>query len=361
MTKTQKDIAKRLHLSVTTVSKALANHPDISEKTQERVSQTAKKMNYRVNRIARSLVQQKTNTIGVIVPEVYELFYVDILNGIESVTRAGHYSLLLANAENNPETEIRSIQMLLENRIDGLLICPTEKEEQYLSLLKATRIPFVFFKNSPGSLQCDTVRIDRESGAYRSVRHLIERGYEEVVFFYTLSHLTESRNSVEGCRRAFRESGIPMERLRLIDCPKGIESFHRKAMEEITYSGRRIGIFAWNDEMAVGVYRAIIEKGLVIPDQVGLVGFDDIQIASFLPKALTTVRYPKFEMGKKAAEMLIRRIESTGGGPRAIKGGESSAPEAGPGERGLKANHGGESDGHEHVVLDLELVQRETT
>jgi len=328
---TQKDIARRLHVSVMTVSKALADHPDIAEKTREQVAAAAREMNYRVNRIARSLVQRKTHTIGVIVPDVSELFYAEVLNGIESVTREKKYGLLLANSDNDPDIEIRSIHTLLETRVDGLLVCPTERDNRFFAALKTAAVPFVFFNNTPEGLRCDTVRVDRGEGAYQSVRYLIRRGYEEIFFFYTFEHMSESRNSVEGCRRAVQESGMAAERLRLVLCPeRKLDLFHQAAAEEIEYRRRRIGIFAWDDEMAVGIYRAVVEKGLAIPDPVGLVGFDDIRIGRYLPKALTTVHYPKFEMGKAGAEMLIRRIEM------------------------------GEPRDPEHVVLDLNLVPRET-
>jgi LacI family transcriptional regulator len=328
---TQKDIAERLQLSVMTVSKALANHPDIAEKTREQVIQTAKEMNYHLNRVARSLVQRKTRTIGVIVPDVSELFYAEVLNGIESVTRSADYNFLLANSDNDPVIEKKSIRTLLETRVDGLLLCPTEKNDLSTILPKSATVPIVLFNNASEGLSCDTVRVDRGAGAHQSVRYLIRKGYEEIYFFQTFAHMSESRNSVEGCRRAFRESGLPMERLKIVLCPeRRLEVFHLKTREEIEYRGRRIGIFAWDDEMAVGIYRAVIEKGLAVPDPVGLVGFDDIRIARYLPKALTTVHYPKFEMGRIGAEMLIRRIES------------------------------GESRDPEHVVLDLKLVPRET-
>lgn len=332
MPTTQKDIARRLNVSVMTVSKALTNHPDVSDSTRALVRKTASEMNYRVNVVARSLVQRRTNTIGIIVPDVSELFYAEVLNGIESVTRANNYNLLLANTDNNPEIERQSLQTLLENRVDGLLFCPTEKDDHYTALLKSINIPYVLFNNAPEGLACDTIRVDREVGAFQSMRYLIGQGYETFYFFYTFAHMSESRHSLEGCRRAFTESGLTLEKLHLIHCQEHtLELFYQKARETIFPNrDQRIGIFVWDDEMAVGVYRAISEKGLDIPAQVGIIGFDDIKIARFLPKALTTVHYPKFEMGKVGAEMLIRRMQSK------VK----TKPE--------------------NVVLDLELVQRET-
>jgi LacI family transcriptional regulator len=356
VTVTQKDIAKRLGVSTMTVSKALAGHPDVSPKTRERVLEVAREMHYRVNRVARSLVRRSTRTIGVIVPDVSEFFYTEILNGIESATRAENYNLLLANSDNDPDIEVHSLQTLLENRIDGLLFCPSEKNNAYTSVLKTTSVPFVVFNNTPEGLDCDTIRVDRGHGAYLSVSHLLDRGYGEILFFYTFAHMSESRNSLEGCRRAARERGIPPERMRLVECPtRNLEEFHDRALTEIRFSGTRIGVFVWDDEMAAGVYRAVTELSLSIPDQVGLAGFDDIRIARYFPKALTTVHYPKYEMGRLGAEMLIRRIVSRS----LARGGAAAGP--GAGTPAASADREGVTERSEHVVLGLELVHRETT
>ena len=245
-----------------TVSKALANHPDVAEKTREQVIHTAKEMNYRVNRIARSLVQRKTNTIGVIVPDVSELFYAEILNGIESVTRSANYSLLLANTDNDPDIERKSIQILLETRIDGLLFCPTEKNDLSAIFPKASAVPIVLFNNSSEGMSCDTVRVDRGAGAYQSVElSPPERLRGDLLLSYVraLVRKPEQRRGLHQGVSGIRTSHGAPETGAL--SRKETRAFPSKGRRGNRVSAERIGIFAWDDEMAVGIYRASHRKG----------------------------------------------------------------------------------------------------
>ncbi len=311
MSVTQKDIADKLNVSVMTVSKALKGHPDISETMRERVKKTARDMNYTVNLLARSLVQQRTHTIGVIVPDISESFYVEILHGIESIARQNDYTILLANSDNNPELEQKALQTLLAKRVDGLLFAPTELNNSYIESLKNLSTPFVLFNSSPAQLDCDSISVDRGLGARLCVQHLLLQGYKEIYFFYTFEHMEQTRYSIDGCRQEFEKKKTRLTQLKLVHChDHDMADFYRQALEQVDYHGKKIGIMAWDDEMAVGIYRAMTEKGMRIPDQVGIVGFDDIKISRYLPRALTTIFYPKYEMGQKGAERLIRKITS---------------------------------------------------
>ncbi|MBN1997271.1 LacI family DNA-binding transcriptional regulator [candidate division KSB1 bacterium] len=309
MSVTQKDIARKLNVSVMTVSKALRGHPDISEKMRKRVEKTAREMNYTVNVLARSLVQKRTNTIGVVVPDISESFYAEIIHGIEAVARQNDYNILLANSDNNPDLERKAIQTLLEKRIDGLLLAPTELDNSYVQTLQTMSTPFVLLNSTPSQLDCDSISVDRGFGARLSIDHLIQQGYQEIYYFYTFQHMEQTRQSIKVCLETFKNHKMPGSQLYLIHCSRhDMDEFYSRAKELICDIGKRIGIFAWDDEMAMGIYRAVTEKNMQIPEQIGIIGFDDIKISQYLPHALTTVHYPKYEMGKKGAERLIKKI-----------------------------------------------------
>ena len=308
---TQKDIAQRLNLSIMTVSRALKGHPDINKDTRKLVLKTAREMNYTVNMVARSLVQKRTQSIGVLVPDISEPFFAEIVRGVEAVARENQYNILLADSDNDDQLELKALQTLLEKRVDGLIIGPTEKSKKYIGLLKNLSIPYVLINSNPVNLECDTIAIDRAYGARLAMGHLVECGYKQLYYMYSFRHMEQSRASIQGCYEALDVYGYPHNKLELLFCETHeLETYYRKTMDNIRYSDQRIGIFVWDDEMAVGVYRALTEKGYDIPGQVGIVGFDDIKISQYLPKSLTTIRYPKYETGERAAERLMQCLAS---------------------------------------------------
>jgi LacI family transcriptional regulator len=309
---TQKDIARRLGVSVMTVSKALTGHPDISERTRERVERAARRMRYTVNVLARSLVQRRTRTVGVVVPDIAEPFYAEMIRAIEAVLRGHGYDLLLADSDNDPETETHAVRTLVEKRVDGCLLGPTERAKGSVDLLRGAGVPFVLV-NAPASFpDCDAIAIDRADGARQSIRHLLASGYEDLYYLHTFPHLEQAREALRGCREAMEECGRPKDELRLVACPDhSLESFHFATREQVRDRGQRIGLFVWDDETAVGVLRAVSERGWDVPSKVGVVGFDDVRISRFLPKALTTVSYPKAEMGRLAADRLVELMGAT--------------------------------------------------
>ena len=303
---TQKDIARRLGVSVMTVSKALTGHPDISEATRERVVAAARDMRYTVNVLARSLVQRRTRTIGVVVPDISEPFYAEMIRAIEACLRGHGYDLLLADSANDPETELHAVTTLVEKRVDGCLLGPTARAEGAVDLLRQAGVAFVLV-NAPTSFRdCDAIGIDRAEGARQSVRHLIACGYEDLYYLHTFPNLEQSREAIRGCHEAVKAAGRPRPELHLVACADHrLETFHAAVKQHVPDRGRRIGLFVFDDEMAVGVLRAVAEKGWDVPSKVGVVGFDDVRISRYLPKALTTVSHPKAEMGRRAADRLI--------------------------------------------------------
>ena len=309
MSTTLKDIAKKAGVSIYTVSRALNNKPDISKKTKDSILKIAKELKYTPNIIARSLVQKKTDTLGVLLPNIMDSFYAEVLSGIERVARIKKYNILFCNTDHNTVIEHKSIRMLLEKRVDGILISPTEKDEQYIKLLSETNIPFVLLKTRTDLIKCDNVSVDVTQGAYLAVNHLIKKGYKKIFHIYSHVQNLDSKERIEGCIKAFKKNRITLDRLEMIYAERKLNVFYEITKKKINYEGEKIGIFVFDDEMALSVCKAISEKGFKIPEQVGIVGYDNVKYSPYFSKSLTTVHYPKYEMGFKGAELLIKRIK----------------------------------------------------
>ena len=310
MAVTLKDIASKLGLSIMTVSRALNDHPDINDKTKQLVLKAAKELHYTPNIIARNLVRKRSNTLGILIYDLMDTFYIELLNGAEEVLRKNNYNILLCNSHNDPELEYKSIRTLLENRVAGIIICPTEKNNQNFKILKNSGIPCVFINFPSDSFECNYVSNDESHGAYLAINYLINKGYEKIYYIYSNTHTVGCRRRIEGCKKAFKENNLSLNELGMLYCERKVDMFYDITMKEINYRGKRIGIHVWDDQMTVGVYKAIIDKGLKIPEEVGLVGCDDIESSKYLPIPLTTLHSSPYNIGKKTAEVIIKRIKS---------------------------------------------------
>lgn len=237
-------------------------------------------------------------------------FFAEILNGIENLSRKNNYNILLCNANYNPDIELQSIKMLLEKRIDGLLICPTQKNNKYVDLLKTIDIPFVLLNRRTNLIKCDYVVNDYICGAYIAINYLVKKGYSDIYFIYSNKQTSTCNERIKGCRKAIRKNKIPLKKLKLFYCERNIDTFYDFTLNNVKYNGERIGIFVWDDDMSIGVYKAIVEMGLRIPENVGLIGYDNIKISKYFPISLTTINNPSYEIGIKATELLINKIES---------------------------------------------------
>ncbi len=293
-----------------TISRALNNKPNVKEKTKDIILKVAEELNYTPNAIARSLIKKKTNTLGVVLFDISDTFFAEILNGIEKVSRKNNYNILLCNANYDPDIELQSIKILLEKRIDGLLICPTQKNNKYVDLLKTMDIPFVLLNRRTNLIKCDYVVNDYIYGAYIAINYLIKKEYKDIYFIYSNKQTSTCNERIRGCKKAFIENKISLKKLKLFYCERNIDSFYDFTLNNVKYSGERIGIFVWNDNMSFGAYRAIVEMGLRIPEDVGLIGYDNIKISKYFPKPLTTINNPSYEIGIKATKLLISKIES---------------------------------------------------
>lgn len=309
---TIKDIARELGISPSTVSRALKDHPDISAETKKRVNELARKLNYQPNIVALSLRQSKTNTIGVIIPEIVHFFFSTVISGIESVAYEAGYNVILAQSNESAEREATDLRALFNSRVDGMLISISRETKNYehIESILAKEVPIVFFDRMYSNPNTSKVIVDDYVGAREAVLHLIQQGCKRIAHLESAPGLAIAEDRKRGYMDALSENGLPADESMIIICPTGSLEEGRNATDKLFASGQSPdAIFANNDMLAMGAMQAIKQKGMNIPNDVAVVGFSNWFFSALMDPPLSSVDQPGFEMGQEAAKLLIRQIE----------------------------------------------------
>ncbi len=306
------DIAKKLKISASTVSRALNEHPDIKEETRNQVKKLAKKLNYSPNPIARSLKSNKTNVIGVIVPEIEHDFFSSAISGIEEVAYHSGYTILVCQSNESYEREVVNTNALMHQRVAGLIVSISQstKNGNHFKELINRGIPIVFFDRVCNDISANKVVIDDAKSAFDAVTHLIERGRKKIAHLAGPKDLKICELRLKGYKNALKKANLPLlnKFIRYGDLHEdnGYESMDALLKEDIIPDA----VFAVNDPVAIGAFQRIKEAGLKIPEDIAIVGFSNNKITALVDPPLTTVNQPSFDMGKKATEILIEMIEN---------------------------------------------------
>jgi LacI family transcriptional regulator len=309
---TIKDIARELGISPSTVSRALKDHPDISVETKKAVNELAERLNYQPNVVALSLRQSKTNTIGVIIPEIVHFFFSTIISGIEDVAYRAGYNVIVTQSNESLNREMSDMKALFNSRVDGMLMSISRETTNFdhIESTLAKGVPMVFFDRVYDTPTSSKVIVDDFAGAKEATLHLIEQGYKRIAHLEGPPNLEISLQRLKGYEEALRESNHPYLEELVVTCPYGSIEEGRRATEELLrLKNPPDAIFASNDPAAMGAMQAIKEKGLKIPDNVAVVGFSNWFFSAMMDPPLTSVDQPGFEMGQEAAKLLIRQIE----------------------------------------------------
>jgi len=308
---TIKDIANKLGVSTSTVSRALKDHPDISVKTREAVKELAKILGYKPNMIALNLKHSRTNTIGVLVPEVEHYFFSTILNGIEEVAYKDNYSVMVFQSKESYMREVLIAQNFLTNRVDGVLASFSKNTHDFshFKQIVDNEIPLVFFDRERGEVHADSVIVDDYTGAYNAVKHLITKGSKRIAFYSAPQHLEIGKNRLEGYKNALEDSGITYDPDLVYACDTFDEAI-KISRSVLKKQDRPDAIFAVNDLTAIGAMKVAKKLGLNIPEDMRIVGFENSRSSRICEPELTTVDQFGYELGKKATQLLINRIKS---------------------------------------------------
>jgi len=310
---TIKDIARELGISPSTVSRALKDHPDISQMTRDAVNELAKKWNYKPNPIALSLKSGSSKTIGVIIPDIVHYFFSTVISGIEDVAYERGYNVMMCQSNEKWEHEVKNVQTLVSSRVDGILISVAKETTDYDHFRYATQrgIPLVFYDRIIDELDTDRVVVDDEVGSYNAVKHLLRTGKKRVIHLSGPSNLQIAQRRIEGYKRAMKEYRLTPQDGDIIKCDT-LEEANDIIPQLLKRDPRPDALFAVNDLTAVQALMIIKHMGLRIPEDIAIVGFTNSQIATLTEPGLSSVDQKGYDMGQEAARLLLDRIENPG-------------------------------------------------
>jgi LacI family transcriptional regulator len=311
---TLKDIALELNISVTTASKALQGRSDVSNSTREAVVNLAEKLNYVPNSVAVNLRTRQTKTIGVIIPTIVHQFFSKVIDGIiEEAEKQGYFVITLQSNENF-EFEKKQLQLLMQKRVDGILISLSNQTQhcKHLNEILQKDIPIVIFDKINKVVNCSKVSIDDQMAAYNTVSYLIEKGYKRIAHFRGSLMPQNSIDRFLGYKKALIDHGIEFDSslVYLCDNNDDFNDGYRNAQKLLKEQKDVDAIFAITDVIAVGILKCFNEKGIKIPEDIAVFGFSDWFMSSVVTPTLSSVIQPGFEMGRKAAEILIEEIKN---------------------------------------------------
>ncbi|MFJ6633646.1 LacI family DNA-binding transcriptional regulator [Streptomyces sp. NPDC091376] len=330
-----KDVARQAKVSVGTVSNVI-NRPDmVAEETRERVLAVIERLGYVRSETARQLRAGRSRIIAMLVLDMANPFFVEVATGAERAARAAGLGVMLCNSAQSPGEEADYLSLFAEQRVRGVLVTPADATGVNLANFRRHGIPHVFVDHDVPRTDACSVSVDDVTGGTLAVRHLVECGHSSVAYISGPMHLAQCRDRRTGALQALAEAGLPAEeRLRHIEAERLDVSAGRDAGARLLgMSPRPTAVFCANDLLALGVLQTLYGAGVRIPEDIALVGYDDIEFASAAAVPLTSVRQPSFRMGRTAAELLI----------------EETDEEAAAGHR------------HRRIVLQPELVVREST
>lgn len=309
---TIKDIAQRLKLSVSTVSRALRNSTEIREETRRMVKELAKELHYSPNPIALSLKEKKSKIIGVVVPEIANNFCSATIAGIEDVAYKNGYHVAIVQSHETYEREVINTQLLVSRRVDGLIVSVSNETHEYGHLAEIIEkgIPLVMFDRVCEEIQTHKVIVNDYQGAYDATMHLIDEGYTRIAHLTISKYLSITRSRLQGYTDALKARNIPVRDEWIFHCDFKTSSVDEAIHTLFSGNDRPNAILASVERIAIGCLQPLKEMQLRIPQDVALVGFSDNPINQFMNPSLTTVQQPTFDMGQKAAELLLKLIET---------------------------------------------------
>lgn len=303
-----KDVAKKANVSISTVSRVINQSKPVRPKTKERVLKAIEELGYRPNAIARSLKVKHTQSIGIMVPDIANQFYPEVVRGIEDVANMYEYTIFLCNTDLDDDKELKYFTEMEEKQVDGLIFMGNILTDSLASEMKNTDMPVVLIGSDHPDLP--SVTIDNTLAARSAVEYLLEKGHQRVaVITGKMKDPMMGRARLRGYREALENAGIPWRSEWVVEGGYRFRSGYEGAKQLLLLEERPTAIFVASDEMAIGAMRAILEQGLEIPKDVAVVGFDNVDMSGKVYPSLTTLGQPMYEMGAIGMRLLTKYLQ----------------------------------------------------
>jgi DNA-binding LacI/PurR family transcriptional regulator len=308
-----KDIARAAQVSHSTVSRALADSPLISEPTRARIQELAQRMGYVPDAQARGLVMGRTMTIGVVVTTIADPFNAQVVQGIESQAHEQGYTVILVSSNLDPAREAAAVDMLRAKRVDAVIVTASRIGDLYQESLLRSGVPVLLINshNEQGDARLLSIGVDNHQGGYLATQHLLDLGHRHIAYITGTPNHSDDRDRLAGCRQACAEAGLDPNAVHVLHGNGRADGGESVLRDLLWLSPVPTAVFCYNDMTAIGLLRGARDAGLAIPNDLAVVGFDDIPFAAYVSPALTTVAQPMFAMGQRAVQAALAQIEQS--------------------------------------------------
>ena len=302
-----KDIAKAAGVSHSTVSRSLGNSTLVNSETKERVQRFAREMGYTPNAAARSLVMGRTRTVGVVVTTIADPFIAEVTQGIESTAYEHGYTVILASSNSDPSREIAAVEMLRSKRVDGVIVTSSRVGALYQEHLERIGVPVVLINNHSEQTGRYTfsITVDNQHGGHLATLHLIGLGHRRIAYITAQVNHSSNMGRLAGYRQAVSEAGIQFDPALVVTGNGRVDGGEQSWPALTALADPPTAVFCYNDMTAIGLLRAAKSSGVIVPQDLSIVGFDNIPFASYVSPPLTTIAQPQFEMGQRAMKMAL--------------------------------------------------------
>jgi len=304
------DIAKEAKVSPSTVSRALEDHPRIGAETKKRIQALAKEMDYVPSTVAKSLAANKTWTIGMVLATISDPFMGRVIEGVEQAAIEAGFNVFISTSQNDRQREIAAIKMLQKRRVDGIIVIASHLFDQYPRFYGRSKVPIVIINEQEPGESMHFVTVDDVHGAQLAVEHLLALGHCRIGYVGVTNRPKSNQHRFKGYQNTLEAGGIAVDPALIFTSHTSED--HAKAGEaslEPLLAARATAVFCYNDTTAMGLLAACHKRGLLVPDNLSVIGFDDIDMAAYTIPPLTTIRQPRFELGRRAMRMMLALLD----------------------------------------------------
>ncbi|QQZ10585.1 catabolite control protein A [Heyndrickxia vini] len=301
------DVAREANVSMATVSRVVNGNPNVKPATRKKVVEVIERLGYRPNAVARGLASKKTTTVGVIIPDISNIFFAELARGIEDIATMYKYNIILSNSDQNKEKELHLLNTMLGKQVDGIVFMSGNITEEHVAEFERSPVPIVLAGSIEPFNKIPSVNINYRQAAFDATTEFIEKGHKQIAFVVGPLHNPINKNQkLEGYKEALSKAGIPFNEEYVIEgdytYDSGIEAWQKLN----TFSNRPTAIYVGNDEMALGVIHGAQDSGLVIPEQVEIITSDNTKLAQMVRPQLTSVVQPLYDIGAVAMRLLTK-------------------------------------------------------